>query len=408
MRLALLFRVNYQPAPELMIATPSRCTQNRVHRVVLATGLTTAIALGGAPGRAWAQPAPSPARPDTAEGSIFGTRPVRPPKDEPTDQNTVRELMRAGTAAYAKNDLEAARAAFAKAWELKQHEAIAANLADVEQKLGHFRDAALHWGYVVEHTSADRVKIRTEAQTHLDECRKHLGALHLTTDPGAALFLDDQAAELGGPGQDLLVEPGNHVLRAELAGRASPSQQFTIGEGEQLTLVLIVPAPQPVPARPPLVLPPKAELSVPMKRESGGNQTRTVVLFSGGLLTAAALGVGIGFTLKANDLGDQADRLRQEVEAEGDPNLAQIHGVCGPSAMQPPAACGTLRATVTEGDHARNTATVAFVAGGVIAVGTVAYYLLSAPHKETANSAGMQLVPWLGEGRRGLELQVTY
>jgi len=401
-----------------MIAPPSRCSQKRVHRVVIVAGLTTAIVLGGAPGRAWAQQAPSPARADSAEGSAFGSRPLFAPKGDPTDHNTVRELMRAGTAAYAKNDLEAARAAFAKAWQLKQHEAIAANLADVEQKLGHFRDAARHWGYAVEHTPADRVKNGTEAQTHLDECRKHLGALHLTTDPGATLFLDDQAAELGGSGQDLLVEPGNHVLRAELAGRASPSQHFTIGEGEQLTLVLIVPAPQPVPAQALVVLPPKAEANVPFKRESAGiasrrtlpraSQTRTVVLFSGGLLTAAALGVGIGFTFKANHLGDEADRLLQEVQAAGDPRLAQIHGVCGPNATQPPAACGTLRATVTERDHARNTATVAFVAGGVIAVGAIAYYLLSAPHKGTASSAGMQIVPWLGEGRRGLELQVTY
>ena len=145
-----------------------------------------------------------------------------------------------------------------------------------------------------------------------------------------------------------------------------------------------------------------------MKRESAGDQTRTVLLFSGGLLTAAALGVGIGFTLKANHLRDEAAGLLQEVEAEGDPGLAKVYGVCGPNATQPPTACGTLNATVTERDHARNTATVAFVAGGVIAVGTAAYYLLSAPRKEATKSAGMQIVPWLGEGLRGLGLQVTY
>lgn len=404
--IAVLPRLSTDSA--IMLPAHSRRPQNRPRRVGVVSVLTIAIALSGMPRRAGAQQAPLGPQPESSDGSGSGSRPVLPARDDSADQNSVRDLMRAGTAAYAKGDLEAARAAFMRAWELKQHAAIAANLADVEEKLGHFRDAALHWTYVVQHTPTDREKNRTEAALHLDECRRHLGLLHVMTDPGAKVFLDDKEMELGGSGQELLVEPGNHVLRAGLAGRASPAQQFAIGEGEQLTLVLVVPAPQATPRSTSAVLTRRDNRSVPTKRESAAGQTRTVVLVSSGLLAAAALGVGVGFTLRANHLSDEATRLLQEAETEGDPRLVKTHSVCGPAAMPPPVACGSLSAALDERSHARTIARAAFVTGGVIAAGAVVYYLLSAPGKETTKSAAMEVVPWFGEGRRGLELRVAY
>src|SRR5450432_3751077 len=60
-----------------------------------------------------------------------------------------KELVRQGSAEYSKQHWEAARASFQKAWELKRHYAIAANLADVELKLGRYREAAEHLEYAL-------------------------------------------------------------------------------------------------------------------------------------------------------------------------------------------------------------------------------------------------------------------
>src|SRR5882724_8409675 len=85
----------------------------------LILGMTFAGALHGSP--AWAQPTES----ETAGQS------------EDTER-AVTELMRTAVARYAKKDLEGAREAFEKAWNLKHHAAIAASLAEVEMKLSRY------------------------------------------------------------------------------------------------------------------------------------------------------------------------------------------------------------------------------------------------------------------------------
>ena len=364
--------------------------QNLAHARCLGTLLS--IVLGAAPGQVFAEPL---ARPAAANDSGADST------------SSIHDLMETGLKAYGKHNLEAARESFARAWALKQHEAIAASLADVEQKLGRYHDAALHWAYVLEHTSAERSPGRVEAEAHLQECRKHLGALHVTADRGALLFLDDQPAERGMPGQDLLVKPGNHTLRAELAGRKSPSQSFSIGEGEQLTLVLIVP---PELIWPSVVMPaPPVMPSAPPASQSHGISTRAAVLIGGGAMTALALGVGVGFLLKANHLRDESERLRSLLDAS-DPELAKIHGNCAPSVPQPPPECSALDSALNDYDRARNTATAAFVTSGVLAVGTAVVFVLThgSDSESQKRTSFVELEPWLGEGRRGVALRGAF
>src|ERR1700742_4017684 len=99
-----------------------------------------------------------------------------------TDDAAIKELMRTGIGEYRKNHLEAARTAFASAWELRHHTAIAASLADVEMKLGRFRDAAEHWQYYLASSPPDRA----EAEAQLAECSKHVGRIDVTVEPAAA------------------------------------------------------------------------------------------------------------------------------------------------------------------------------------------------------------------------------
>src|SRR4051812_13044301 len=85
--------------------------------------------------------------------TLDSAEPATPPDAD--TKATVKELMHTGVAAYRKKDFEAARTAFAKAWKLKPHSDIAAALADVEMKLGRYRDAAGHWDYYLNYHPPD-------------------------------------------------------------------------------------------------------------------------------------------------------------------------------------------------------------------------------------------------------------
>ena len=75
----------------------------------------------------------------------------------------VKELVKQGTAEYMKKNWEAARVDFLKAWELKQHYAIAGSLAQIEMKLGRYQDAAEHLKYAIANLPPDHADKRAEA-----------------------------------------------------------------------------------------------------------------------------------------------------------------------------------------------------------------------------------------------------
>ena len=72
------------------------------------------------------------------------------PEERRSQDENVRDaanFMRNGVKEYRKGNLEAARAAFAQAWQMNPHTAIAANLGAVEMRLGLYRQAAEHWAF---------------------------------------------------------------------------------------------------------------------------------------------------------------------------------------------------------------------------------------------------------------------
>jgi tetratricopeptide (TPR) repeat protein len=278
-----------------------------------------------------------------------------------------KELTRAGIAHYRAGRLEEARAAFAKAWSLKPSSELAASLAEVEMKLDHYADAAEHWTYYIQNLPPDR----TEAEYQLAECRRHLGSVRVAVDtPGALVSLDGKVLGPAPLRVDLWVSPGSHVFDAKIAERAPATQHISIGPGEaqlvSLELGRVAPAERPVASSTP------DDGDKPTPNPAGGSAAKTVVIVSGTTLALAGVGLGVGFTVKANNAGDEAETLRGDLRKSG----ATASSCAQTSTTRPSQLCTSYASKLDEQKTAKNIAIGTFAAGGAMAVGTLLAVLL--------------------------------
>lgn len=319
----------------------------RVLGVATGLALLTASSLGFAAG-------PSAAGSDDA-GDVDGAR-------------QVKDITRAGIAQYKRGNLEEARVAFAKAWALKPSTELAAILAEVEMKLGHFDDAAAHWEYYIQNLPPDRA----EAELQLAECRRHLGSVRVAVDTaGAIVSLDGQTLGPAPLRVDVWVGPGTHTFTARVPGGEPVSQQVTISEGEAQMVTLIL---QSSVAQKPAAAAPSADAAAPAQADKGGGgvPAKTVVLIGGTVLSLAAVGVGVAFTVKSNSAAKDADTILAQIAASSDPDLAASNSYCSPPApAKPPAQCSTYATKLEDSRNAKNVAIASYIAGGALAVGTV-------------------------------------
>lgn len=374
-------------------------TFNPRSATVVRSLLLFTFTLSAAPRPAWAQTA--------SEVAPWGL----PGSDDADTQQAIKNLMRTGITEYRKHNFEPARQAFDEAWRLRHHLAIAASLAEVEMKLGRYRDAAEHWRYYIEQLDAEHASDRADAEAQVRECRKHLGSVRVTMEPpDAQLTIDDEAVGRGPFEKDFLLAPGQHTLRAELGGRTSPSKQIIVAAEQDQATALALPAEPRTSAAAATQLTPQAPS--PGKPQDSGRSTprgRTVAVVTGGVLATAAIGVGIWYTVAAASTRRDLDAVRQQVDNAGDPELVKQGGACTPPPGVRPAQCDQLVTKANEFDRERNIGVAGYVTGGVLAAGTVATYFLW-PHGRTERprSGSWTVSPWSVAGARGLRLDLTF
>ena len=307
--------------------------------------------------------------------SPFSVLPLLEDEDEDVEK-TVNELMRTGVTAYRKKNFEAAREAFAKAWQIRPHVDIASTLAEVEMRLGRYREAAEHWEYNLKHSAADR----DEASAQLAECRKHLGRVHVEVNlPDAIVFVDGVLKvddtqinrELA-----FWLDPGEHIFAARKGGQGV-EVRVSVLAGEAQTIQLSVPTPSLVEATPtPVAVTPFSKPTPPQDRNSGGGpSSRTVVVASGAALTVAALGLGVYSHLRA----ESAEARRLELVAQAQAQLpVPTRNFCSPrtDGGETPSQCPEIASKADEAFTFENVRNVSFIAGGALGVATVATYLL--------------------------------
>lgn len=328
----------------------------------------------------------------------------------PDTENAVAALMRTGVSRYGKKDFEGARDAFEKAWRLKRHAAIAASLAEVEMKLGKYRDAAEHLSFYLAHAPTAREASRADAETQLEECRKHVGRVTVAVDTPSATVFVDQVQVGAAPLEDAVwLEPGEHTLHAENDGRSSPAVRVTMVAGASLAIRLVLtpvsgkPASTPAPATPRQK---RIETSSPEVVERP-TDIKPWVLVGGGALTAVAVGIGAFYTVRANADESGANKILADLERDADPAVVANKSVCSESPMRP-RECDSVPAKLNDAKNGRNVATAAFISAGVLGLATVGALVFWPDPAKQSNAARVSVGPWIDGGGRGFQLSGSF
>ncbi|WP_438027956.1 hypothetical protein [Sorangium sp. So ce233] len=116
------------------------------------------------------------------------------------------------------------------------------------------------------------------------------------------------------------------------------------------------------------------------------------MLVGSGIAAGAGVAAGVVLTVLANGRAGDAEKLRQELLAEGD-GLALCPDLN-------PLKCAELKETVLAKVDLTNAAFWSFVAGGAIGAGTLVYGLVTMKPSESRST--VQEVPLLGAGASGL------
>ncbi len=322
--------------------------------------------------------------------------------------------MHRGVAEYRKGHLEAARAAFARAFDLKRHAAIAATLADVETKLELYRPAAEHWSFYLAHLPPERENERKDVETALEECRRHLGTISVEVDTTSARVTLDGARIVPSPVEKIWVEPGDHTLAAE-SKQGADRIVISVAAGESKTAVLhTVTPPSSYPAQSVTSTTPKTtdaaqgSTSQRQRREEAGTGARTAVLIVGGAAAAAAAIVGTTFTVLSLRAGNSADEINRQLDEAAAERMLPPSGICAP--VTPAVGCSELVKKQTEQERYRKVAIGSFVtAGGLAALTAGAYFFWPSSSRATVATRPRRwaLAPWFSATGAGIELSLS-
>jgi hypothetical protein len=329
--------------------------------------------------------------------------PPKPSESAPRDSDAVRDLMRTGVAEYKKGNLQAARDAFLQAWIIKPHYAIAASLAEVEMALGQYRSTAEHLEYYLSNLPPELGDKRSAAETQLAEARKHLTVLRVTADsPDATIYVDGVAVEQS---RELLVDPGPHVLLAERGNVRTRPREVVFVAGQTLDEHLIIQPAESTPAAlPPKPLPTPTHAAV----QDSEAHAPAFVLIVGGALTLVAVGVGVGYALDSSSARSEADRLSEETARGIDTMVVARNAQCAPLSGAPPAACAALQDNIEHANRSQDIAAGSFIAGGVLAAGTLATYFLWPKKDAGSDHSRLRVAPWIDKRAAGSTVSVAF
>lgn len=308
-------------------------------------------------------------------------------------QKEARALFDKGKALGKKNDWQGAYDALLRSFELRASHDTAANLAYAAQKAGKHADAARYAAFAIRHMpTAEPEEKRKVVAKMLEEAKKRVATVHLTTDPRSAEILIDDASigSMESLEDPVFLMPGEHVIEARAAGHEPARERIVATQGAEraLSLKLV----QASSTASPGALPDsglgrtQAPPSRSDSRQNGKADSNILpVALIGGGVAVIGLGVGVGFLLAGNSKKSDADELRDETRARG-------------GCAVDPAACRELQDEYASADSRYNISTIGFVTAGVAALGTLAYVLLS-PEPRGAATRGIR--PTIGIGADG-------
>lgn len=321
--------------------------------------------------------------------------------DEP---NTADALFDRGVEHMEAKRFEKACPLFAESYRLDPQPGALFTLAECEALREHLASAVARYEeYLTLFAKLPPAKKATQgdrerrARTQVKTLQPLLPQLTLELPPSApwttVVTLDGAAVAPAALGGAMPVDPGEHVLTAQVPGGPVVTTRVTIEKGEKKPIVLEI-TDAPPPPTPSVSLPAKAEAPRAPDEQASG---KPWAIAGGFALATVGLGVGVGLTIAANAKGTEADGERRALQAQT-PAGSFICGTMASPANQP--GCASLKDTLRAQDQFTSAAAAGYVVGGVAAVGTVALLLLwPRPRPQTS---GVRIAPAWGGRNHGV------
>jgi len=309
-----------------------------------------------------------------SRGSAAQAPPVTAPMRAMTAKS--RQLFNDGLTAYSQHRWEDAYAAFLASWALTNHYSIEGNLAECEMKLGRARDAAEHFAHYARELAKDPERTPAEladGEARFARAREKVGIVSVhVNQPGSKIYVDGKFIGTDPLEYPVFIEPGDHGIDARSEGlppghaainaRAGVTQDVTLTLGH---------SDQPSP---------------PVPRSSGSRLGLGWVVATG-VVAAAGIGTGIGFTVAANGKGSDASTLGAGLVPSA------CFGSAGGSAT-----CTAVRSAVQDKSTLFDAAAVSFIGGGVfaLAAGGLWFWSTTTPRASDDQKIAVHVLPVVG------------
>jgi hypothetical protein len=303
-----------------------------------------------------------------------------------TSQQIAEAHFRTGLKLYEQSKYEEARLSFLQAHSVYPRASILRNLALCELKTNRPLEAIQHLRTYLADPAAD---MREFAQKNLDDAMAMTGHINVQATEGSTLVVDGkpQLQHGSAPFKEALdMLPGTHVVEARLGDRSRQAEvDAPAGSVVEVDLrfeqpaVLPAETAQPIPA-------PNATLVLPPTEDRQDNR-RERYLVSGSLaaLGIVGVGVGIGFTVAANNAADDVTKARSSSGTYACTNVTNGD-------------CDSRGRSAASRARSSNIAVGSYVGGGIlVATGVVTYLMWPKTSKRSAS-----LVPWVGKDGAGL------
>ncbi len=216
----------------------------------------------------------------------------------PPKSDEASEHFRAGVGFYKDRDFPAAMVEFKRAYELAPNYRVLYNLGQTARELRDYAAALTAFErYLREGGSEVPPARRKDVQTSVDELKKKVGKLKVTTSvAGAEISVDDQPVGVSPLAEAITLNVGKHKLSATRSGHTPAQRVVEVAGSAEDAVTLDLPKIEKVDPLPPGVVDPPKEPVTPAK-----TATPRSVWIMGGVTVGAGVLTGVmgGLALSA-------------------------------------------------------------------------------------------------------------
>jgi PEGA domain-containing protein len=310
---------------------------------------------------------------------ILGTSPLAA---DPVSAEIVlaRGLFSEARAAEDAKDWALAASKLRDAIAIKETGGLRFHLAYCEEQQGLLVEALVDYERSDDLTAGANEEFRAQLPAKRESLRRRIPTITLLVPPkpgNATLTVDGHPMPAAALGKPIPLNPGRHTLVVSAPDHAAFTTQVSLNETEAVVAnALLTPLPKRVVVStlkpsPAPVVPPSQPL--PDVATSTGIHARTYVLIAEAAVALGAIGVGIGYTLRAASEDEHAEQLKQHLGnsgCNGHPENAAL--------------CADLQGATNAGKNDHLVARIGFIAAGAAAATFVGTLILWRPAAKVA------------------------